>query len=154
MKQFSLVSKQKGNAVAMRSARNKGFTLLEILVVISIIGILIAVGATAFSTAQKKGRDARRQGDIKAMQSAFEQYYAANNSSYDTCDTMDSLFPGGARPTDPKSSGTYIYTCNGNATAYCACAHLESGTGNATAASGSTTCSYGTGEYFCVSNLQ
>lgn len=54
----------------------KGFTLLELLVVIGIITILIVFGATSYSTAQKKSRDAKRKSDLKAIQSALEQYYS------------------------------------------------------------------------------
>lgn len=126
---------------------SKGFTLLEILVVISIIGILIAVGATAYSTAQKKSRDARRQADMKQMQGAFEQYYATSGSSYADCSAMAGQFTGGQLPTDPKPGETYY--CLGTPTTYCACAKLESGTGNS-----ATQCNYtGTG-YYCISNLQ
>jgi prepilin-type N-terminal cleavage/methylation domain-containing protein len=128
---------------------NPGFTLLEILVVISIIGILIALGASAYSVAQQKGRDARRQGDIKQMQNAFEQYYAANDSVYDACNIMAaSTFPAGSLPTDPKAGSSY--TCEGDVASYCACAELESGTGN----SSSSDCAYAAGDFFCVSNLQ
>ena len=54
---------------------NSGFTLLELLVVISIIGILISLGAVSFTTAQKKSRDARRRTDMKQIQTALELYF-------------------------------------------------------------------------------
>jgi len=62
--------------------RQSAFTLLEMLVVIGIIGILVAMGAVSYSTAQKKARDAKRKQDLKAIQNAFEQYYSICNYKY------------------------------------------------------------------------
>ncbi len=115
-----------------------GFTLLELLVVISIIGILLALGVVAFSTAQQKARDAKRRGDIKALHNGFEQYYALNNGSYGSCADMrnsdnlpagvsEEIFPGGA-PTDPKTGNAY--DCDDANSSYCVCATLETGGGN------------------------
>jgi prepilin-type N-terminal cleavage/methylation domain-containing protein len=134
-----------------RGVTRKGFTLLELLVVISIIGILVALGAVAFSTAQKKGRDAKRRGDMKAVQNAFEQYYAQNNTYALNCETMwTGTQSTGSLPTDPVPTKSYSLSCL-SATTYCACAWLdETGTGNAADAS----CTFGAGDYFCVTNLQ
>jgi len=133
-----------------------GFTLLEILVVISIIGILIAIGSAPFTTAQKKGRDARRRADMKQYQSAFEQYFSENNT-YATCATMEGGFVGGA-PADPKTGTTTPYTCTTTATpitGYCVCATLDfSTTGNASAGNAGA-CTFAAGSsMFCVQNLQ
>ena len=134
--------------------KRKGFTLLELLVVISIIGILVALGAVAFSTAQKKGRDAKRRGDMKAMQNAFEQYYAVNSTYSATCSTMwTSTQSSGSFPDDPVPSKDYFSSCATNPTPlYSACALLdETGTGNYLDSAAVTA---GGGKYFCVKKFQ
>lgn len=137
--------------------KKNGFTLLEILVVISIIGILVALGMAAFSTAQKKGRDAKREADIKGIQNGFEQYYSREGIYPDDLIKANdvTIFPAGF-PEDPKNNGDYVYTLNLDADTYCICTLLENSKGNAGAlpSSGTTVCSYGSGDYYCLSNLQ
>ena len=53
----------------------KGFTLVELLVVIVIIGILATLATVALGSARLKARDARRISDIKQIQTALELYY-------------------------------------------------------------------------------
>lgn len=53
----------------------KGFTLVELLVVIVIIGILATLATVALGSARLKARDARRISDVKQIQTALELYY-------------------------------------------------------------------------------
>ena len=59
-------------------SRNKGFTLIELLVVIAIIGVLASIVTSSLSSARAKARDARRESDIKSIQTALEMYYLDN----------------------------------------------------------------------------
>ncbi len=62
----------------------KGFTIIELLVVLSIIAVLSSVGITFFSTAASKGRDGRREQDIKEIQNILA-LYANNRGQYPVC---------------------------------------------------------------------
>lgn len=136
--------------------RQSGFSLLELLVVISIIGILIAISVVGFTAAQKRGRDARRRGDMKAWQDALEQTYAENTDYRGTgtsavCQDSVDDHMNGITPTDPKGDA-YAAACA--ADTYCICATLEQLTsGN----SNDDDCDFdnsGDEDYYCLNNLQ
>lgn len=52
-----------------------GFTLIELMVVLSIIGLLASIILASVNTARAKARDARRLEDIKQIQNALEFFY-------------------------------------------------------------------------------
>lgn len=120
--------------------KNKGFTLLELLVVIGIIAILISLVSVSYSNAQKSSRDARRKQDLSIIQSAMEQYYTQNDYTYpdstqcgsttggNSCSALSSYVQGGV-PTDPMNSGSYVYlyTTDADGTTYSVTATLEKG---------------------------
>lgn len=56
-----------------------GFSLIEIMIVISIIAIVSGIGLSLVSALQKTTRDAQREADLRVLQSALQQYYADQN---------------------------------------------------------------------------
>lgn len=70
--------------------KESGFTIVELLIVIVVIGILAALVVTTFSGIQKKARDSERQTDIGALHSQLEAYHAQpQNGRYPTNTNLD-----------------------------------------------------------------
>ena len=65
----------------------RGFTLIELLVVISIIGLLSSVVLASLSGARESARDARRQQDVRQIQTAIELYMNDHNGNPPTAAT-------------------------------------------------------------------
>lgn len=65
--------------ISLKNRRQEGFTIVELLIVIVVIGILAALVITTYSGIQAKARNAKRQTDINSIQTQLEAYYANNN---------------------------------------------------------------------------
>ena len=57
---------------------SRAFTIVEIIVVVSVAAILSAVAVSAFNTTRKESRDATRQGNVTIISEALEKYYEKN----------------------------------------------------------------------------
>lgn len=83
--------------------KRSGFTLIELLITISIIAILSAIGLVSYTTFVKNARDAKRQSDVKFIQSALEQYHA-DQKYY----PIEGQFRVGYPLKDPSGNKTYL----------------------------------------------
>ena len=142
--------------------KKRGFSLFELLIVISIIGILTAIVSVAYSGAQKKTRDVRRVEDLKLVQTAAEQYYSQNTYLYPTTYTTGTAWGiGGTNilesyPSGPKNEAygcATDFTCS--TSGYCLCVLME----NSANANADTSCNFSpvapaTKTHFCVKNQQ
>lgn len=127
---------------------SKGFTLIELMVVLSIIGVLMALTLTGIGSSRIVARDATRKADLELIRGGLEIYKADCNSypaaSYTTdivgglplqgigtptaCATENYYIS--AIPDDPVTSRYYRYAPT--ATGYEICAALEKGSGAVT----------------------
>ena len=90
----------------------KGFTLVELVVVIAILGILAGLAIPRFIGATETARGARVIADLRTVESALSMYYAKNGNFYDpatstTLVTVDGLVKNGllaAVPTPPTGT--------------------------------------------------
>lgn len=120
-----------------------GFTLIEVLVVATIIGILAAVAVSSYASINKRSRDAKRRSDIEQIRSALEMYRsdlgyypAVDYTSFGNVTDLISYLVSAympSMPSDPQSpTSNYYYEATSkvgvNYYGYCLCSKLETAT--------------------------
>lgn len=155
-----MTSKSESQAILMIAGRQKtedrkqklGFTLVELLVSISIVAILMALTAVALQGARTSARDGTRKTDLENIRSALE-VYRSDCGTYPATLTFGGTLTGGEAactgntymsrvPQDPISS-RYSYSYSSTGSTYTLCAYLEGGSGSVTGCgSCGATCNY------------
>ncbi|OGM03934.1 hypothetical protein A2112_00670 [Candidatus Woesebacteria bacterium GWA1_42_12] len=109
-----------------------GFTLLELLVSISIIGVLAGLALVSFTGSQRQARDTQRKSDIQQYSAALETdaneanglypVYLAATSLVTVCTNDLSL---SICPEDPGTGGQYLYQSNSGGSKYVIWSNIE-----------------------------
>lgn len=117
-------------------ASQRGFTMIELLVVATIIVVLTTIGLISYSQALQNGRNAKRKADLEVLRQALV-LYKADNGYYPNTDTAGLQSALGTTyvssfPVDPKAtqSPTFAYTytpgtCSGSGPVKCQTFTLE-----------------------------
>jgi prepilin-type N-terminal cleavage/methylation domain-containing protein len=108
----------------MKFSKRKGFTLIELMVVISIISLLSSIVLSSINSARAKSRDTKRISEMKSMQIAIEMARSADvqipssNDYWPIINLSGILVPTyiSSIPSDPNTSlvPTTYYYCNTN----------------------------------------
>ena len=109
---------------AKKCSPDKGFSLVELMVVVAIMAILAVAGLMGFLTAQRRSRDSARKGDVRSITSTIMASATGGNFSFPELFNSDTL------PSDPSGNYQYIVVAppTNLGTAPTAGTQLESGT--------------------------
>lgn len=103
-----------------------GFTLVELLIVMTVLGVLAGIVLVNYPANQRRARDTRRRSDLKQYQTALELYYNRGNTypnaSGNLVSQCGTLGLTGC-PNDPQ--GTNPYQISSSLTQYTVWARLE-----------------------------
>jgi len=77
----------------MTKTNKKGFTLIELMIVVAIIGILAAIAIPKFAELIRKSGEGASKGNLGALRSAMSIYYGDMEGSYPT--TITAMTIGG-----------------------------------------------------------
>ncbi|MCL4397480.1 type II secretion system GspH family protein [Patescibacteria group bacterium] len=106
----------------------KGFTLVELMVVIVVISILATIGVVSFTRVQKQARDSKRKSELTAIQTALLAFFTERRAYPDG---LSELVPDyiSSVPAAPKgATGTnldYTYVVDSTHFKYALCVDLE-----------------------------
>jgi type II secretory pathway pseudopilin PulG len=116
--------------------RQRGFTTLELVLILVVIGILATLVITTRAGVQQNQRDAERQRDVKELRDGLEGYFAANNHYPTLAELNDTVWrdshlksiesdiyrdPSSSTKdlADKPASGIYAYTVSSTSGAPC-----------------------------------
>lgn len=68
----------------MKTTRQTGFTLIELMIAVAVVGILAAVAYPSYQNQIRKGRMSQAQSDLLEMAQFMERCFASNNT-YQNC---------------------------------------------------------------------
>jgi general secretion pathway protein G len=98
----------------VRRRATMGFTMIEVLVAMTLVGIMSAAGVVALQSTQVKARDAQRKGHLEKIRTAFEDYYN-DNDCYPPAGALATCQGTSLRPyldevpCDPLTGEAYLY---------------------------------------------
>lgn len=93
----------------------KGFTLIEVMLVLVIIGMIAVVAIPTFKNMSVRNNTAKAKADLAALQIAVENYYLYHNGAYPSqLSDLETAVPRITRtiPKDPHSSAQAVYGYN------------------------------------------
>lgn len=116
----------------------KGFTLLELLITIAIIGLLASISIFALNGSRQQGRDGKRKSDLETIRSALELYKADCNVYPGSLPSVGNSITGATAPCSVGATNVYLkkvpgdpdgnaykYTVGAGNKTYALCATLE-----------------------------
>lgn len=77
------------NTDAMSAPKQRGFTLIELMIVVTIIAIIAGIAVSAFSGAGREAEQSRIMAEINSLNDAMSRYYQGSYSYTDA--TIDAL---------------------------------------------------------------
>ncbi|MCL4397481.1 type II secretion system GspH family protein [Patescibacteria group bacterium] len=66
--------------IKLPNKSKKGFTLVELMIVITVIAILATIAVVSFTRVQKQARDTKRKAEVKSLQTALQAYYTEHQA--------------------------------------------------------------------------
>jgi len=125
----------------------KAFTLVEILVVVTIIGLLTATATVTYTVFLKQSRDAKRKTDLEQIRATLEMYRSNNDTYPATLSVLTApVIYIQSLPADPKNP-TYTYYYSGSTSNYTLGSYLEGGGTTCVAGQCGGNCNYCLGPY-------
>jgi len=106
----------------MHARTSRGFTLIELMIVVVIVGILAAIAIPNFISLERRAQESRVKANMHTLQLVMEDFSILNNGIYATsaaATTMDGrtlaqMCPGGVFPQNPFTQLPSVVQWNAN----------------------------------------
>lgn len=107
-----------------------GFTMIELLVVTTIIIVITAIGLVSYTSANRNARNGKRKADLEMVRQALV-LYRTDNGSYPSGSVFNNMmttisdYTSATTVTDPKNEGVYVYSYTSDGIEFTLSAYLE-----------------------------